>query len=180
VKSRSGEQMVSYESVRSGTDNLLKHARAKLAAKGLGAIVANDVSREDSGFDSENNALVILLRDDPQPSSCRSCSKLENCASNSDEIVRLRRASPTRRAAASESAETNESDPTAIELLDLLRQSREYTQYFAELGVETIALSKRPRAPKVAERAVKPCCTFAGSAFDAAGMTSENRKFLHH
>jgi len=42
------------------------------------------------------------------------------------------------------------SDPTAIELLDLLRQSREYTQYFAELGVETIALSNDRVAPKVA------------------------------
>ena len=38
------------------------------------------------------------------------------------------------------------SDPTANELLDLLQQSREYTQYFAELGVETIALSNEPRA----------------------------------
>jgi DNA polymerase len=37
------------------------------------------------------------------------------------------------------------SDPTANELLDLLEQSREYTQYFAELGVETIALSNDPR-----------------------------------
>ena len=32
-------------------------------------------------------------------------------------------------------------DSTANELLDLLKQSREYTKYFAELGVETIALS---------------------------------------
>ena len=32
-------------------------------------------------------------------------------------------------------------DATANELLDLLEQSREYAQYFAELGVETIALS---------------------------------------
>ena len=31
-------------------------------------------------------------------------------------------------------------DPNASELLDLLEESREYTQYFAELGVETIAL----------------------------------------
>ena len=31
-------------------------------------------------------------------------------------------------------------DPNASELLDLLKESREYTQYFAELGVETIAL----------------------------------------
>jgi len=33
------------------------------------------------------------------------------------------------------------SDSTANELLDLLKESREYTTYFAELGVETIALS---------------------------------------
>ncbi len=33
------------------------------------------------------------------------------------------------------------SDLTANELLDVLKESREYTQYFAELGVETIALS---------------------------------------
>ncbi|MDX6530408.1 MAG: uracil-DNA glycosylase [Blastocatellia bacterium] len=32
-------------------------------------------------------------------------------------------------------------DPTARELLDLLEQSREHARYFAELGVETIALS---------------------------------------
>ena len=37
-------------------------------------------------------------------------------------------------------------EPTANELLDLLSQSREYTKYFAELGVETIALSSAPIA----------------------------------
>jgi len=31
-------------------------------------------------------------------------------------------------------------DPIADELFDLLEESREYTQYFAELGVETVAL----------------------------------------
>jgi uracil-DNA glycosylase len=41
-------------------------------------------------------------------------------------------------------------DPTAIELLDLLKHSREYTKYFAELGVETIALSSNRVTPKVA------------------------------
>jgi len=41
-------------------------------------------------------------------------------------------------------------DPSAIELLDLLKQSREYTKYFAELGVETIALSSDRLAPKAA------------------------------
>jgi uracil-DNA glycosylase family 4 len=38
-------------------------------------------------------------------------------------------------------------DPNANELLDLLKQSREYAQYFAELGVETIALSSDRMAP---------------------------------
>lgn len=31
-------------------------------------------------------------------------------------------------------------DPIATELFDLLEESREYTQYFAELGIETVAL----------------------------------------
>src|SRR6267143_1060214 len=50
------------------------------------------------------------------------------------------------------------SDPTAIELLDLLSQSREYTQYFAELGVETIALSSDPiaSAPSTTTAAPSP------------------------
>src|SRR5438876_514955 len=46
-------------------------------------------------------------------------------------------------------------DPTANELLDLLGQSREYAQYFAELGVETIALSSHlvaSEAPKESRR----------------------------
>jgi uracil-DNA glycosylase len=53
------------------------------------------------------------------------------------------------------------SDPTANELLHLLQQSREYTRYFAELGVETIALSNEPRgsatsSPSPASSPVEP------------------------
>jgi phosphopantothenoylcysteine decarboxylase/phosphopantothenate--cysteine ligase len=36
------------------------HAREKLAAKGLDAVVVNDISREDIGFDSEENEVTIL------------------------------------------------------------------------------------------------------------------------
>lgn len=86
------------------TDDLLKHARAKLVAKGLDAIIANDVSREDSGFDSENNAVVILLRDDPQPIELPLMSKLETAHRILDEVVKLRLASATNKAAAIESA----------------------------------------------------------------------------
>lgn len=37
------------------TDDLLAHARAKLARKGCDALVANDVTRPDSGFGSDTN-----------------------------------------------------------------------------------------------------------------------------
>ena len=53
-------------------------------------------------------------------------------------------------------------DSTATELLDLLKQSREYTQYFVELGVETIELSGArvttsvPSLELSAQRSAKP------------------------
>jgi len=46
------------------TENVLEHARQKLAAKNLDAIVVNDVSREGVGFDSDRNAVTIITRDE--------------------------------------------------------------------------------------------------------------------
>jgi len=48
------------------TEDLVANARRKLEAKRLDLIVANDVSREDSGFASESNAALILRRDGTQ------------------------------------------------------------------------------------------------------------------
>jgi phosphopantothenoylcysteine decarboxylase / phosphopantothenate---cysteine ligase len=45
------------------TDHVLENAGKKLAAKNLDLIVANDVSREGSGFGVETNAAVLLDRD---------------------------------------------------------------------------------------------------------------------
>jgi len=45
------------------TENILDNAREKLRAKNLDAIVANDVTRQDSGFDSTTNAITILTKD---------------------------------------------------------------------------------------------------------------------
>ncbi|HEY6530575.1 MAG TPA: bifunctional phosphopantothenoylcysteine decarboxylase/phosphopantothenate--cysteine ligase CoaBC [Cellvibrionaceae bacterium] len=42
------------------TEHLLTHAKAKLQAKGLDAIAANDVSVPGLGFNSDNNALVLI------------------------------------------------------------------------------------------------------------------------
>jgi len=45
------------------TNDLEKNALTKLREKGCDAIVANDVSRPDSGMDSDENAVTIYFRD---------------------------------------------------------------------------------------------------------------------
>jgi phosphopantothenoylcysteine decarboxylase / phosphopantothenate---cysteine ligase len=46
------------------TQNVLENARKKLAAKGVDAIVVNDVSREGIGFDSDRNAVTIITEEE--------------------------------------------------------------------------------------------------------------------
>jgi phosphopantothenoylcysteine decarboxylase/phosphopantothenate--cysteine ligase len=48
------------------TNDMLARARAKLTAKRLDLIVANDVSRGDRGFGTETNAATIVSRDPAQ------------------------------------------------------------------------------------------------------------------
>ena len=45
------------------TEELLSNARGKLAAKNLDMIVANDVSRNDAGFETDTNIVKIIYRD---------------------------------------------------------------------------------------------------------------------
>jgi len=45
------------------TENVLDNAREKLRSKKLDAIVANDVSRADSGFDTTTNKIAIITKD---------------------------------------------------------------------------------------------------------------------
>jgi phosphopantothenoylcysteine decarboxylase/phosphopantothenate--cysteine ligase len=45
------------------TENVLANAREKLRSKKLDAIIANDVTREDAGFDSPTNAITIITKD---------------------------------------------------------------------------------------------------------------------
>src|SRR6185436_18360014 len=42
------------------SENVIQNAKTKLQAKKLDAIVANDISHSDAGFDSETNAITIL------------------------------------------------------------------------------------------------------------------------
>src|SRR6185369_11048676 len=46
------------------TENVVENAKEKLRSKKLDAIVANDVSRADSGFDTARNQITIITNDD--------------------------------------------------------------------------------------------------------------------
>src|SRR5215469_668672 len=45
------------------TDRVAENARAKLARKGADMIVANDVTQEGAGFDTDTNIITLFLRD---------------------------------------------------------------------------------------------------------------------
>jgi phosphopantothenoylcysteine decarboxylase/phosphopantothenate--cysteine ligase len=77
------------------TNDLLSNAATKMTSKNLDVIVANDVSRNDIGFDSPNNAVAILVRGGLQPIELPLMSKLEIADRILDEIVKLRRRSST-------------------------------------------------------------------------------------
>ena len=97
---RNGQLIVGFAAE---TDDLLANAREKLITKNLDVVVANDVSRQDSGFDTENNAIVILVRDQPDPIQLPLMSKLEAAHRILDEVVKLRRANVTAKTASGES-----------------------------------------------------------------------------
>src|SRR2546423_2948198 len=72
------------------TENVLDNAREKLRAKNLDAIVANDVTRKGSGFDSTTNAITILTKDNGDPLVLPVMSKSEAANRILDVIVKLR------------------------------------------------------------------------------------------
>src|SRR5438128_2261323 len=84
---RDGQLIVGFAAE---TNDLLKHAGEKLTSKDLDAVVANDVSRQDSTFESETNQVIILLRDNPIPIELPLISKLETAHRILDEVVKLR------------------------------------------------------------------------------------------
>jgi phosphopantothenoylcysteine decarboxylase / phosphopantothenate---cysteine ligase len=80
------------------TNNLLEHARKKLAEKGADFIVANDVTQPGAGFDVDTNIVTLLFRDARENNSASEeqlpkMSKFDVAARVLDEIVRLRTAS---------------------------------------------------------------------------------------
>ncbi len=73
------------------TDNVLENARKKLASKSLDAIVANDVSREGVGFDSDRNAVTIISNE--EVTEVPETSKWEVAQRVLDQVVKLRKRS---------------------------------------------------------------------------------------
>ncbi len=74
------------------TERVLENAREKLERKNLDAIVANDLTQEGAGFNSETNVVTLITRDSSEPKSLPLMSKLEAAHRILDEVVRLRRA----------------------------------------------------------------------------------------
>lgn len=71
------------------TDHLLENAGAKLQKKKLDLIVANDVTQEGAGFDSDTN-IVTLLYPDGRTKPVEKMSKLRVANAILDEVVLLR------------------------------------------------------------------------------------------
>jgi len=74
------------------SEKVAAHAREKLVRKQLDAIVANDITRDGAGFDTDTNIITLLARDRDAPVELPLMSKLEAAHRILDEVVRLRHA----------------------------------------------------------------------------------------
>jgi phosphopantothenoylcysteine decarboxylase / phosphopantothenate---cysteine ligase len=72
------------------TDRVAENARKKLVAKNADLIVANDVSAEGAGFDTDTNIVTLFARDG-RDLALPKLSKSEVAQRILDEVVRLRR-----------------------------------------------------------------------------------------
>lgn len=88
ARSRRPEQLI--VGFAAETNDVLSNARSKLNTKDIDMIVANDVARTDSGLDSENNAVTILIRDNPIPIELALMRKTEVADRILDEVAKLR------------------------------------------------------------------------------------------
>jgi phosphopantothenoylcysteine decarboxylase/phosphopantothenate--cysteine ligase len=73
------------------TNDVLKHARAKLEGKRLDALVVNDITRKGAGFDVETNIITIITRASAAPIELPLMSKMDASHRILDEIAHLRR-----------------------------------------------------------------------------------------
>jgi phosphopantothenoylcysteine decarboxylase/phosphopantothenate--cysteine ligase len=84
---REGQVLVAF-AAEHGSDTIAE-GRRKLARKGVDAVVVNDVSRPEIGFDATDNEVVILARDGAAQTVAMG-SKQKVAAAVLDEVERLR------------------------------------------------------------------------------------------
>ena len=83
---RPGQTLVGFAAEHGG--GAVGRGRAKLVRKGLDAVVVNDISRSDIGFDSEENEVTIVLADGERP--VRRAPKTEVAGAILDAVQELR------------------------------------------------------------------------------------------
>ena len=83
---RPGQTLVGFAAEHGG--GAVERGRAKLVRKGLDAVVVNDISRSDIGFDSEENEVTIVLADGERP--VRRAPKTEVAGAILDAVQELR------------------------------------------------------------------------------------------
>ncbi|HKS95957.1 MAG TPA: bifunctional phosphopantothenoylcysteine decarboxylase/phosphopantothenate--cysteine ligase CoaBC [Terriglobia bacterium] len=88
ARRRAGQRVVGFAAE---TDHVLEKAAAKLAAKHLDLMVANDVTAEGAGFEVDTN-IVTLLFPDGRTEPLEKMSKFDVAQRILDEVVELRRA----------------------------------------------------------------------------------------
>lgn len=84
---RNGQLVIGFAAE---SENVLLNAKQKLETKQLDAIVANDITRQSAGFDSETNEVTILSRDRKAPIHVPLMPKVNVANIILDEVVRLR------------------------------------------------------------------------------------------
>jgi len=88
-RSSSGDHRQIVVGFAAETNDVLEHARGKLSSKSLDMIVANDVSREGIGFDSDRNAVTVITQN--EVIEVAETSKWEVAQRVLDQVVKLRR-----------------------------------------------------------------------------------------
>ena len=86
ARKREGQTLVGFAAE---TDDLLGNATAKLVAKRLDLLVANDVAKPGVGFEHDTNA-VTLLRPDAEPVEIDLADKRDVARAVIDAIVAIR------------------------------------------------------------------------------------------
>ena len=87
VARREGQLVIGFAAE---SENVLRNAQEKMQTKKLDAIVANDITRQGVGFDTETNEVTIVSRDRKAPIHVPLMPKLNVANIILDEVVRLR------------------------------------------------------------------------------------------